>query len=109
MPTNSPINLRVEIVFDARASSNVEVYGCSVKFVQRTVAFGGFASKVVVAPKVDFLPQKSFRSAVPFADYDLPAAVSEFVLRWPLGFTLVSLLDVLSEQEEILRQLGVKV
>lgn len=42
--------------------------------------------KVDVAPKVGLLPQKSFPSAIPFADYDLPAAVSEFVLRWPLGF-----------------------
>ena len=46
----------------------------------------GFASKVLVAPKVGFLPQKSFRSVIPFADCDLPAAISEFVLCWPLGF-----------------------
>lgn len=52
----------------------------------------GFASKVVVAPKVGFLPQKSFRSVIPFADHDLPAAIFEFVLCWPLGFTLVGLL-----------------
>lgn len=52
----------------------------------------GFAPKVVVAPNVGFLPQKSFRSVIPLADYDPPAAVSEFVLCWPLGFTLVGLL-----------------
>jgi hypothetical protein len=46
----------------------------------------GFASKVVVAPKVGFLPQKSFRIVIPFADYDLPAAISELVCV-PLGFT----------------------
>lgn len=36
---------------------------------------GGFASKVVVALKVGFLPQKSFRSVIRFADHDLPAAI----------------------------------
>ena len=45
-----------------------------------------FAPKVVVAPKVAFLPQKSFHILIAFADYDLPVAISEFVLCWPLGF-----------------------
>lgn len=52
----------------------------------------GFASKVDVAPKVGFLPQSSFRSVIPFADHDLPAAISEFGLCWLPGFTLVGLL-----------------
>lgn len=52
----------------------------------------GFASKVVVAPKVGALPQKSFRSVISFADQDLSAAISEFVLCWPPGFSLVGLL-----------------
>ena len=59
----------------------------------------GFASKVVVAPKVGFLPQKSFRSVIPFADHDLPAAISEYLTvpvviyrrRWRGGFTRTAL------------------
>jgi hypothetical protein len=50
------------------------------------------ALKVDVAPKVGFLPQKSFRSVIPFADRDLPAGIFEFVLCLPPGFTLVGLL-----------------
>ena len=38
-----------------------------------------FAPKVDVAPKVGFLPQKSFHILIAFADYDLPAQFSEFV------------------------------
>jgi hypothetical protein len=57
----------------------------------------GFALKVVVAPKVGFLPQKSFRSVIRFADHDLSAAISEFVLCWPPGFSLVGLLVGLKE------------
>jgi len=37
------------------------------------VRLQGFASKVVVAPKVGFLPQKSFYILIAFADCDLPA------------------------------------
>jgi len=40
----------------------------------------------VVAPKVGFLPPKAFRGVIPFADSYLPAAVSEIVLLWPLGY-----------------------
>jgi hypothetical protein len=58
----------------------------------RWIGSNGFASKVVVAPKVAFLPQKSFHILIAFANYDLPAEISEFVLCWPLGFTLVGLL-----------------
>ena len=39
----------------------------------------GFASKVVVAPKIWFLPQESFQCVIPFADHDLPAAILRFV------------------------------
>ena len=37
-------------------------------------------------PKSRFSPQKSLRSVIPFADHDLPAAISEFVLCWPPCF-----------------------
>lgn len=50
---------------------------------------GGFASKVLVAPKVGFLPQKSFHILIAVVDYDLPAGISEFVLVLAAWFTLV--------------------
>lgn len=46
-------------------------------FDKGRVLVSGFALKVVVAPKVGFLPQKSFRIVIPCADYYLPAAISE--------------------------------
>ena len=51
---------------------------------------GGFASKVLVAPKVGFLPQKSFHILIAVVDYDLPAGISEFVLVLAAWFTLVT-------------------
>jgi hypothetical protein len=38
-----------------------------------------FASKVLVAPKVGFLPQKSFHHLIELADYDLQPQFCEFV------------------------------
>ena len=52
----------------------------------------GFASKVVVAPKVGFLPQKSFHILIAFADYDYQPEFLSLFWCWPLGFTLVGLL-----------------
>jgi hypothetical protein len=39
------------------------------------------ALKVLVAPKVGLLPQKSFRSVIPFADHDLSAAIYESMVK----------------------------
>ncbi|HEU4478658.1 MAG TPA: hypothetical protein VFR80_09080, partial [Pyrinomonadaceae bacterium] len=51
--------------------------------VAKIVQCGDFASKVLVAPKVGFLRQKSFHILIAFADYDLQPQFLSLFRCWP--------------------------
>lgn len=84
-------------VFAATADARVCGEYTASQSGERRERFDGFASKVDVAPKVAFLPQKSFHILIAFADYDLPVAISGFVFVLAAFFTLVGLLVGLEE------------